>query len=215
MTQFQWINLPGINNMLLYGANGHGKVIIDCLESQEREIKGIFDDDLSRKDLLGYKVFGKYDADKFSEEEIIISIGNNETRKKVSEIINHKFGNSQHKSATVAKNVQLGEGTVIFHKSIVQSAAKIGKHVIVNTGGLVDHDCEIGDFVHISPNATICGNVNIGEGTHIGAGAVIIPNINIGKWATIGAGSVIIKDISDYSVVVGNPGRKINTNNTI
>lgn len=201
--------------MLLYGASGHGKVIIDCLESQEREIKGIFDDDLSKKDLSGYKVFGKYDADKFPEEEIIISIGNNETRKKVSEIINHKFGNSQHKSATVAKDVQLGEGTVIFHKSILQISVKIGKHVIINTASLIGHDCKIEDFVHISPNTTLCGSVTVGEGTLIGAGAVVIPNIKIGKWVIIGAGSVIIKDISEYSVVVGNPGRKINTNNTI
>jgi len=197
--------------MLLYGASGHAKVVLDCLESETKEIEGIFDDDISKKRLLGYQVLGKYDSNKFSGEEIIISIGDNGIRKKVTEIVKHKFGNTQHGSATISKNVSIKEGTVIFHKAILQSSVKVGKHVIINTAASIDHDCLIEDFVHVSPNATLCGNVKIGVGTHVGAGAVIIPNITIGKWSMIGAGSVVTKDVPDYSIVVGNPARKIKT----
>ncbi len=197
--------------MLLYGASGHGKVIIDCLETQEQEITGIFDDDINKKKILEYKVIGKYNSNKFENEEIIISIGDNDIRKNVSEIIKHKFGIALHSSATISRNVKIDGGSVIFHKSILQSSVTIGKHVIINTAASIDHDCEVGDFVHVSPNATLCGNVKVGEGSHIGAGAVIIPNITIGKWAMIGAGSVVTKDVPDYSVVVGNPARKIKT----
>lgn len=198
--------------MLLYGASGHGKVIIDCLESQNEEIIGLFDDNENLKELLSYKVLGKYDEKEYKNEKIIISIGNNEIRKEVSKIIKHKFGKVVHSSASVCQNVKIGSGTAIFHKSILQSSVKIGNHVIVNTAASIDHDCRIGNFVHISPNATLCGNVSVGEGTHIGAGAVIIPNIKIGKWCMVGAGSVVTKDVQDYSVVVGNPARKIKTN---
>ena len=197
--------------MILYGASGHAKVVIDCLESQKEIVTGIFDDDLSKKDLLNYNVIGKYSDHLFLDEELIISIGDNEIRKKVSKVITHKFGMVVHVSATISKNVSIGDGTVVFHNSILQSSVKAGKHVIINTAASVDHDCKIDDFVHISPNATLCGNISIGEGTHIGAGAVIIPNIKIGKWAIIGAGAVVTKDVEDYAVVVGNPARKIKT----
>jgi acetyltransferase EpsM len=88
----------------------------------------------------------------------------------------------------------------------------IGRHVILNTNCCVDHDCVLEDFVHISPHASLAGNVQVGEGTQIGIGASIKQNIRIGKWVMIGAGAVIIRDVPDYSVVVGNPGRIIKTN---
>jgi sugar O-acyltransferase (sialic acid O-acetyltransferase NeuD family) len=195
--------------MLLYGASGHGKVVIDCLESQLIGIDGIFDDDVNKVGLLNYQILGKYTTAKFSNEKLIISIGDNQIRKKVSAIIRHKFGVAIHASSVVSKTVTIGEGSVIFHKAVIQSSTKVGKHVIINTAASVDHDCVIDNFAHISPNATLCGNIKIGEGTHVGAGATIIPNIKIGKWSIIGAGCVVIKNVPDNVLVVGNPGRII------
>ncbi|WP_394993425.1 acetyltransferase [Emticicia sp.] len=191
--------------MLLYGASGHAKVIIDCLEASKVSVDGIFDDDISKKYLLEYNVLGSYNANLLNDNEIIIAIGNNHIRRNLSEEIKHKFAKVIHPSATIQRNVMIGEGSVIFHHAILQSSTKIGSHVIVNTKASIDHDCIIEDFVHIAPNATLCGGITVGEGTLIGAGAVIIPNLKIGKWVTIGAGSVVINDIPAYAVVLGNP----------
>jgi sugar O-acyltransferase (sialic acid O-acetyltransferase NeuD family) len=103
----------------------------------------------------------------------------------------------------------VGEGTVVFHNSVIQAGSVIGKHCIINTAASIDHDCKLEDFVHISPNATLSGNVKVGEGSHIGAGATIIQGITIGKWCTVGAGAVVIKDVPDYATVVGVPARVI------
>ena len=48
--------------MLIYGASGHGKVIISALESQNETITGIFDDDLTKKSLDEITLMGKYDS---------------------------------------------------------------------------------------------------------------------------------------------------------
>jgi sugar O-acyltransferase (sialic acid O-acetyltransferase NeuD family) len=198
--------------MLLYGASGHAKVVCSCLESQNIKINGIFDDDLSIKALNHYKVIGKYNPNLMSDEKMIISIGNNSIRKKISKILTHSFGIVIHKSVFVDEISSISEGSVIFHNAIIQRDVEIGKHVIINTAANIDHDCIIENFVHISPNATLSGNVHVGEGTHIGTGASIIQGINIGKWVTIGAGAVIIRDIPDYAVCVGNPGKIIKYN---
>lgn len=195
--------------MLLYGASGHAKVIIDCLKSSYVSISGVFDDDPVKSTILEYPVLGKYYNEFMPEENIIISIGDNLIRRRISNIVSHSFGTVFHKSAVISNTARIDCGTVIFHNSVIQSSAIIGKHVIINTASSVDHECIIDDYVHVSPNATLCGNVSVGTGTHIGAASVIVPNVNIGKWVTIGAGTVIISDIPDYAVVVGNPGRII------
>ena len=63
--QQQWRNLQAIKNytMYLYGASGHGKVIIDILKSNGISIDGIIDDNLEINQLLTYSVSGKYDPD--------------------------------------------------------------------------------------------------------------------------------------------------------
>lgn len=51
--------------------------------------------------------------------------------------------------------------------------------------------------------------VEIGEHSFIGAGAIVLPGTQIGKYCIIGAGAVVKGRIEDYSIVVGNPARKI------
>lgn len=186
--------------MYLYGASGHAKVIIDILTAQGIEVLGLFDDNENIKELLGYPVLKTETA----TSPLIISIGDNKTRKKIAERIQCEFGAAIHPSAIVSVYSKIGDGSVVMQNAVVQSSAEIGKHCIINTSASVDHDCRVDDYVHISPNAALCGNVTVGEGTWIGAGSVIIPGVTIGKWCVIGAGSVVTKNISDFSLAVEN-----------
>jgi len=189
--------------MKLYGASGHGKVIMSIIKSMGLKVSKIYDD-RAPFELLGFPV-EKFDRNE--TENFIISIGNNKTRKKIVEQLNVQYTKIIHPSAIIDSTVEIGEGSVVMPGAVINVDTKIGKHCIVNTSASIDHECVLEDFVHISPNATLSGNVSVGEGTHIGSGAVVIPNIKIGKWATIGAGAVIIKDVPDGVTVVGNPGR--------
>jgi acetyltransferase EpsM len=189
--------------MVLFGAGGHAKVILDILRLMKVEVTKIVDD--KEIEIQGFNV----EKPDFSEirDRIIIGVGNNNTRKYIVENCNLLFGKAIHPNSIIDPTVKLEEGTVVMAGAIINSSTKIAKHCIINTSASIDHDCILEDFVHISPNATLCGNVNIGEGTHIGAGATIIPGIKIGKWSTIGAGSVVVKDVEDGVTVVGNPAR--------
>lgn len=187
--------------MYLYGASGHAKVIMDILDSQQIAIEGLFDDNREIKELSGHTVRDS----KQVKSPLIVSIGNNQIRKKiVARYLNIEFGKAIHSSSIVSTNAKIGVGSVVMQGAIIQSCAKIGEHCIINTGASVDHDCEIADYVHISPHVTLCGNVYVGEGTHIGAGSVVIPGIKIGRWCVIGAGSVVTKDIPDNVLAAGN-----------
>lgn len=189
--------------MYLFGAGGHAKVIKEILEAQGTVVEGIIDDNPALEQFMGMKVRHEME----DVEEVIVSIGYNDVRRKVVERIAGKveFGTAIHPSAIVSSSASVGEGSVVMQGAILQVETKVGKHCIVNTGASIDHECVLGDYVHVSPHATLCGDVQVGEGTWIGAGAVVIPGVRIGKWCVVGAGAVVLHDLPDGVVAVGNP----------
>ncbi|ATA72663.1 acetyltransferase [Capnocytophaga canis] len=198
--------------MLLFGASGHAKVIVDILQKSGVRVNKILDDNPKCEEIFGIPV-EKNTNNGMSDQGAIISIGNNEIRKKIVERYRFKYIQAIHPSAVISSYVKMGEGTVVMANAVLNPDVQIGKHCIVNTGAIVEHDCKIEDFVHISPNVALAGNVQVGEGTHIGIGASVIQGVKIGKWATVGAGAVVIRDIPDYAVVVGNPAKVIKMKN--
>ena len=196
--------------MIVYGASGHGKVIIEILESMGEPAIIIWDD-VDKDPVWEYPVTKPVYSGVALTDKMVISIGANATRKKVADRVGRTvtFGTAIHAKAFISKRATVGEGTVVMAGVTVNADTVIGKHCILNTSASIDHDCRLDDYVHISPNATLSGDVHIGEGTHIGSGASIIQGIKIGKWCTIGAGAVIIRDIPDHATAVGNPARII------
>lgn len=198
-----------MNKICLFGASGHGKVVLETIESKGYKVLAFVDDNPLYDKVLGVSVFDPNKLKDFFSGKFIISIGDNTIRKKISKQFKLEYTKAVHHKSVVSKSVEIKEGTVVMAGAVINAATKIGEHCIINSNAVVEHDCAISDFVHISPNATITGNVSIGEGTHVGAGAIIIPNLKIGKWVTIGAGAVVLKDIPDYAVAVGNPAKII------
>jgi len=47
------------------------------------------------------------------------------------------------------------------------------------------------------------------KGATIGANATIVCGITLGRYCLIGAGAVVNKNVSDHSLTVGNPAKKI------
>ena len=203
-SMLQWKDLKEIkmNKVYLYGAGGHAKVVFDVLKSNNITVPEIFDDDPAIESFMGIPV-----SHSGISSPIILSIGNNHTRKIIAEKINQDIFSPFFcdKSAIISEYAFIEQGTVIMQGAIIQSSAKIGKHCIINTRASIDHDCIIEDYAHIAPGVILCGKVEIGEGSLIGAGTIILPEIKIGKWTVIGAGSVVTRDIPDNATAYGSP----------
>ena len=193
--------------MKIYGASGHGSVILDILVNNDIEVEGFIDD----KPLKEFKLLPVYSRDDIqSNDELIIGIGDNGIRKRlVLSLDGIRFINAVHPRSVVSANVKIGVGCAIMAGAVINTSTALGDHVVVNTRSSIDHDCKVGDFVHLSPGSTICGGVTIGEGSQVGAGATILPNLTIGSNVVIGAGAVVTKDIPDNSRAIGIPARLI------
>jgi acetyltransferase-like isoleucine patch superfamily enzyme len=51
--------------------------------------------------------------------------------------------------------------------------------------------------------------VRIGRNAFVGAGVIILPGSDIGNGALVGAGSVVRGNVEPFSIVTGNPARRV------
>jgi sugar O-acyltransferase (sialic acid O-acetyltransferase NeuD family) len=208
--------------IVVYGAGGHAKVVLDVLEKVGTcAIVGLLDDsaELAGDIRSGYRVLGGSTLFKGLIEEgvkgMIVALGDNVRRRALfdaARAAGFELVTAIHPSALLGSRVRIGSGSVLVAGVVVNVDAEIGDNVIVNTSASVDHDCQIGAHVHLSPGVRLAGRVMVGEFTHIGIGAVVLPNLTIGKHCIVGAGSVVRADVPDGMVVAGNPARIIKPN---
>ena len=205
-----------MEKIIICGASGHAKVIIDVIEKQKQyEISGIFEDTpgMVGTKFLGYPVLGKI-VDFNKNDKGIVAVGDNYVRHQVVERIkniNNKFQFicAIHPSAVIGESVRLGEGTFVAAGAIINAHAVIGKHCIINTLSSVDHDVIIGDFSTAAPGSHIGGSSVIGAFSTISMGVNVIQRIKIGAGTLIGAGSTVIKDIPEGVLAFGTPAKVI------
>jgi UDP-perosamine 4-acetyltransferase len=210
-----------MENIVLIGAGGHCKVIIDIIKSTSSfEIYGITDyAKLKGERVLGFPILGTDDElrniYKSGVKNAFIcvgSVGNGEIRDRIYsllKVIGFNIPVLIHKSAVVSPYASIGSGTCVMPGAVINSGAVIGENCIINTSSIVEHDCTIGRNSHISPGACVAGGVKVGEGSHIGLGASIIQGVTIGNGVIIGAGSVVIDGIRDNVTAVGVPAKII------
>lgn len=208
-----------MKKIVLIGAGGHCKVIIDIIKStKEYEIVGITDPK-DKGSVFDIPVIGDddilEDLNKSGVEYGFISMGSLNDFEKRNKIYNQlkdigfKIPVLVHNSAVVSQFSTIEDGTCVMAGAVINPGSVIGENCIINTGSVVEHDCIIGNNCHISPTASIAGNVKIGCNTHIGIGSTIIQGKTIGSNVTIGAGAVVIDDIIENALAVGVPAKVI------
>ncbi|WP_158960365.1 PglD-related sugar-binding protein [Myroides fluvii] len=136
-----------MKKIMIYGKGGHGKVVEDTIYQINQAIEVAYFDDTSNP----------YRADYEPEAKVIIGIGNNEVRQRISTEVKHAFDTVIHPTAYVSPSAEIGEGTVVLANAVVQANAKVGKHCIINANVTIDHDAIIEDFVCTYPASYVAG----------------------------------------------------------
>ena len=203
-----------MKQLLLWGAGGHAKVVLDCAVAARAFQDIAFIDDAPIGEFCGHPVLGTRAllaaVLRQGYSEILVSIGDNSIRAACFALaLEHGLAGAIiiHPSATVSPSASIAAGTVIMPGAIVNAGARIGRNCIVNTAAIIEHDCIIGDHVHISPGVALGGGVRIGAMAHLGLGAIALPGAAIGERAIVGAGSVVLKTVAPATTVVGVPAR--------
>jgi acetyltransferase EpsM len=208
----------GNKRVLVWGAGGHGKVIVDALlAGGEWEVVAILDEDEKKSGIkvLDVTVFslegGVAEAAKrFDCGRVAIGIGDNYARfEKFQQV--RRAGltpvNVVHPSAHVSRFARMGEGVTILAGAMINPGTTIEDNVCINTSASVDHDNHLERSCHIFPNATLTGGVRVKEFAYVGSGAVIAPNLTVEKYSYVGAGAIVLANVAEGTVVFGVPAK--------
>ncbi len=211
-----------MERIVVIGASGHAKVIIEAIESIGKyKVYGLIDSfkPIGQK-VLGYEILGTEDIiPTLAKQGVckgIVAIGDNWTRyvmhTRIKEIEpGFEFITVVHPSAVISKSVRIGKGTVIMASVTINALAEIGDGCIVNTNASFGHDGVLNDFSSIAPGVTVGGNVKIDFCSAVSLGANVIQGVTIGRHSIIGAGALVLNDVDDYKLVYGVPGKEIET----
>jgi sugar O-acyltransferase (sialic acid O-acetyltransferase NeuD family) len=197
--------------------------VVDIVECEGRwRIAGLLDDFLSPGEhRLGYPVVGGVDdtgrlVASMRLAGAIVAIGDNFQR---AEVVGRmravmpalRFVSTVHPASTVARDVALGDGTVVMAGAVVNSGGSIGPHCVVNTAAVLDHDGVLGEYASLGPGAVAGGRVTIGPFTFVGAGVTIAHGQTVGEHTVIGAGAVVVAPLGSNVVAFGVPARPVRT----
>jgi sugar O-acyltransferase (sialic acid O-acetyltransferase NeuD family) len=205
--------------VLIVGAGGHGKVVLDILRAADLyEPAGFIDADpaLAGTSSGGIKVLGAMNLlPKLHRQGIkaaIVAIGDARARRHCAALLRElgiELVNAVHPTAFVSPTAVLGQGVVVAAQAAVSTESRVDDLAIINTSAVVDHECHIGEAAHVCPGAHLAGRVSVGRDSFIGLGANVIQCLKIGEGATVGAGAVVREDVPAFSTVVGVPARVI------
>jgi len=207
------ISLP----LLLIGAGGHAKVVIELFRAAHAyEPVGLVVREPSTGSVLGVPIVGT-DSDlsrlrKTGLSRAFVAIGDNERRLATGrglERLGFEIVNAISPMAAVSPSACLGRGIAIMAGVSINADAQIDDFAVINTGASIDHDCHVGEGSHVAPGCAIAGNVMIGRLALIGIGSSAIPGISIGDGATIGAGACVVRNVPSGAIARGVPARVV------
>lgn len=202
--------------MLIAGAGGHAKEILDVLHrnAYAGEI-ALLDETLAEPQMLfdRYKVYNSLaQASEFFQVDDSFCLGvgtpllRDQFRERLSQAGGRLVSVISSTSTISSLNVKLENGLNIMHNVLITSNATIGEGTLLNAASIIHHDVSIGRYCEISPRVILLGAVQVGDFTRIGSNATILPKTKVGNNVVIGAGAVVTRDIPDNSLVVGVPG---------
>jgi acetyltransferase-like isoleucine patch superfamily enzyme len=129
----------------------------------------------------------------------------------------------------IRESNEIGDNVSIGTLSVIEHHVKIGDNVRIHTQVFIPEYSVIEDNAWIGPNVVFTNarypvspdvkkslkGPTVKRGAKIGANSTLLPGVVIGENALVGAGTVVTKDVPAGSVVVGNPGKVINTINNL
>ena len=208
--------------LIVLGAGGHARVLLDALRLRHCEPLGVTDPDASLwgSAVLGVPVLGDDNRiQDFAPNEVMLvnalgSTMSTALRQAVWERWRgrgYQFTGVRHLTAVVAQSAELEADVQVLAGSLIGVDAYLGHNSIVNTGVIVEHDCRVGQHVHLAPGVTLSGNVTVGDGSHLGTGCTVIQDVDIGQGCVVGAGAVVVRNLEPFTLAVGVPARVIKT----
>lgn len=206
-----------MEEIVVFGAGGHARVVIDTLERTGKfRIRGLIAQASTPSTAgIAYPLLGT-DAvlKEIGVNAGVIAIADNWIRMRLASAIrsdfpSFRFISAIHPSAIIARDVHIGDGTVVMAGVCINSGTHVDEHCIVNTRSSLDHENWLEKGCSVAPGVVTGGNVRLGELSVLGLSSSVIQGIRIGTNTLVGAGAVVVNDLPPDVVAWGVPCRPV------
>lgn len=216
-----------MKDLYIIGAGGFAIEVLFAIECSYKNVWKefyIIDDDINKinSKIRGVTVisnledFIKKCMNKKDEElDILITINNSKTRRKIVDLfaqknINVNYPNVIDHSAVIDfEYVKIGKGNVIMDFVGITGNVNLGNHNIIGARTGIGHDSSIGDFNSFSPRVSISGQTTVGNGNSFGLNSALLQNKTMGDNNTIWSYTMILRNIKNDGTYFGMPAKKL------
>ena len=199
--------------LVIVGAGAFGREVLDLVEdinatASTFEFLGFLDDGEVQVQLLqrrGAPVLGRSSMLADLDASYVIGIGTGEPRRRIDALArswNRTAVSLTHPSATIGRDVEIGDGAVIAAGVRLTTHIVLGRHSHFNLNCTIGHDVIVEDYVTLYAGVHVGGGCVIEEGATLGTGCVLLPNVRVGRGAVVGAGAVVARDVAPDTTVV-------------
>ena len=132
-------------------------------------------------------------------------------------IFGHNFSTGHR--VTIREKSKFGDNCRLGTVTDIQGYVEFGDNCWLHSNVHIGQQSKIGNYVFIypyvvltndpTPPSDICVGATIGDFSQIAVGTVLLPGAEIGKHCLVGAQSLVGGKYEDYSLVIGNPAKRI------
>lgn len=109
----------------------------------------------------------------------------------------------KHESAYIDENVEIGEGTKIWHFSHIQSGARIGKFCVIGQNVNIGNNVVIGNYVKIQNNVSVYEGVTLEDYVFCGPSMVFTNILNPRSLYPQKGSEYYVKTLVKYGASLG------------
>lgn len=203
--------------IVIWGAGGQGRELLDLCERLGRDVIGFLDDrpEMRGQVVDGVPVLGALEHDlNVSTVDVEIAcagVGDPTLKSSFRQRIGARGYNVPEPlidpSVIISRRNTLAVGAVVFAGVTMTVNISVGECAIIGRSATIGHDTSVGDYATVAPGAVLSGNVIVGEGAFVGTNAAVREKISIGPWAAVGGGAFVTRHVPAHTLVVGVPAQ--------
>ena len=195
--------------VVIAGAGNLGKLLIDCLEGDDRwRPIGFIDDGHAGETVCGLPVFGGADYDPGLTRNVLCAIGAPPMRRAMVERLaplGLEWRTFVDRRSMVGRGAMLGRGVLVLSFAMIASGVRIGDFTYLSGYANVGTRAVIGDYCSVLGAASV-GDSLVGNDCVLGLHSATV-EAQLGDGVTVAAHTLVRKTVPAGALVAGSPAR--------